>query len=216
MPSYWVNSRCGCCASEFESWWAMLSQWLWIMVSYAESVVVNHGEVCWASGLWIMVCYAVPVVVNHGGLCSANSCESWWALMSQWLIIMVCYAEADVRNHSVNAVPVGVNHGELCYASGCESRCAMLRQWLWIIVNYAQPVGVKHYELYWDTGCELLCDILSRVCGNHDVLCKASGCESLCYADPGVWESWCVILSQWLGITVWTLFQWVWIMESYA
>jgi hypothetical protein len=50
--------------------------------------------------------------------------------MSQWLIIMVCYAETDVRNHSVNAVPVGVNHGELCYASGCESRCAMLSQWL--------------------------------------------------------------------------------------
>ena len=72
---------------------------------------------------------------------------------------------------------------------------------------------MKHYELYWDIGCELLCDILSRVCGNHDVLCKASGCESLCYADPGVWESWRVILRQWMGFTVWTLFQWMWIME---
>jgi hypothetical protein len=103
---------------------------------------------------------------------------------SPWFT-MVCYSETDVGNHSVNAVPVGVNHGELCYASGCKSRCAMLSQWLWIIVNYAQPVVVKHYELYWDIGYELLCDILSRVCGNHDVLCKASGCESLChYSHP--------------------------------
>jgi hypothetical protein len=32
-------------------------------------------------------------------------------------------------------------------------------------------------------------------------------------ADPGVWESWCVILRQWMGFKVWTLFQWMWIME---
>ena len=31
---------------------------------------------------------------------------------------------------------------------------------------------------------------------NHNELCRASGCESLCYVDPGVWESWCFILSQ--------------------
>ena len=45
-------------ASGFESWWVMLSQWLWIMVCYSEPVVVNHGVLCWASG-----------------------CESWWAII---------------------------------------------------------------------------------------------------------------------------------------
>ena len=49
------------------------------MVIYAETVVVNHGVFCCASGcesccsilrerLWIMVRYAEPVVVDHGGL----------------------------------------------------------------------------------------------------------------------------------------------------
>ena len=82
------KSRCECCGSGCESWWAMLSKWLWIIVRYAEPVVVNHDEVCCASGLWIMVCYAVPVVVNHGELCSASGCESWWAILSQWIQIM--------------------------------------------------------------------------------------------------------------------------------
>ena len=45
-------------ASGFESWWVMLSQWLWIMVCYSEPVVVNHGVLCWACG-----------------------CESWWAII---------------------------------------------------------------------------------------------------------------------------------------
>ena len=46
--------------------------------------------------------YAEPVVVNHIVLCGASSCESWCAILNQWLGIMVCYAE-----------PVVVNHGEL-------------------------------------------------------------------------------------------------------
>ena len=50
--------------------------------------------------------------------------------MSQWLRISLCYAEACVGNHDVNAVPVSVNHGEICCASGCESLCVMLSQWL--------------------------------------------------------------------------------------
>jgi hypothetical protein len=50
-----------------------------------------------------MVCYSEPVVVNHGVLCWASGCESWCAMLNQWLCIMVCYAE-----------PVVVNHGVLC------------------------------------------------------------------------------------------------------
>jgi hypothetical protein len=74
IPSHWVDITV-----------RMMCQCMWIMVSYAEAVVVNHGEVCWANGLWIMVCYAVPVVVNHEQLCSL-SCESWWAMLRQWVI----------------------------------------------------------------------------------------------------------------------------------
>jgi hypothetical protein len=51
--------------------------------------------------LWIMVCYAEPVVVNHGVLCWASDCESWCAMLNQWLCIMVCYAEPVVVNHGV-------------------------------------------------------------------------------------------------------------------
>jgi hypothetical protein len=49
-----------------------------------------------------MVCYAEPVVVIRGELWWATGCESWCAMMSQWLCIMVCYAE-----------PVVVIRGEL-------------------------------------------------------------------------------------------------------
>ena len=39
-----------CWASGCESRCAMLSHWLWIIVCFAEPVVVNHCELCWASG----------------------------------------------------------------------------------------------------------------------------------------------------------------------
>ena len=42
----------------------MRSQCLWIMVCYAEPVVVNHGLLYEASGCELL-CYAVPVGVNH-------------------------------------------------------------------------------------------------------------------------------------------------------
>jgi hypothetical protein len=116
----------------------MLSQWLWIMVSDPESVVSNHGELCWASG-----------------------CKSWFAMLCQWLWVMVsyavpgvwnkvCYAELMVVNHVVlyssewlwvlvcNAEPVVVNHGVLCWASGCEFMCAILNRTV-----------VNHVVLYW-------------------------------------------------------------------
>jgi hypothetical protein len=54
-------------------------------------------------------------------------------MLSQWLCIMVCYAEQGF-----------VNHGVLFRASGCESWCAMLSQWLGIMVRYDKPVAVNH------------------------------------------------------------------------
>jgi hypothetical protein len=74
-----------------------------------------------------MVFYAEPVGVNHGVLYGASGCESWCAIRSQWLYIMVCYTE-PMGCQVCCAMPV--NHGELCLASGCESWFTMLCQWL--------------------------------------------------------------------------------------
>jgi hypothetical protein len=46
-------------------------------------MVVNYGVLCWWLG--IMVCYAEAVVVNHGVLSLTSGCESWYAMLSQWL-----------------------------------------------------------------------------------------------------------------------------------
>jgi hypothetical protein len=43
-----------------------------------------------------MVCYAESVVVNHGVLCRVSGYESRSVKLSQWLLIMVCYAEQVV------------------------------------------------------------------------------------------------------------------------
>jgi hypothetical protein len=143
-----VNHGVYCWASNCESWWVLLWQWLLIMVCYAESVVVNYAVLC----LWIMVSYTEQVAVNHGLLCYASGCESWWVMLcqgceswcvmlSQWLWIMVCYAEPNscesccvilsrlCLSYGVlcRAIgykwyePVVVNYGVLCCTSGCES-----------------------------------------------------------------------------------------------
>ena len=53
--------------------------------------------------------YAEPVVVSHGVQCPASGCGLWCAMVSQYLLIMVC-----------NSEPVVVNHGLLCCAKVCE------------------------------------------------------------------------------------------------
>jgi hypothetical protein len=94
---YWA-SRCEswwlCWASGCETLWMIFRYWLWIIVSCAGPVVMNHCALCWAGCVGIMVCFAEPVIMNHCELCGAG-CVG----------IMVRYAE-----HDVNAVPVGVNH----------------------------------------------------------------------------------------------------------
>ena len=69
------------CASRCDSWWVLLSQWLWTIVSYAEAVVVKHCELCRDQCVGIMMCYAEPVGVNHCELCWASGCESWCAIL---------------------------------------------------------------------------------------------------------------------------------------
>jgi len=190
-----VNHGFLCWASGCESWFIMLSQWLWIMVSYAGPVVVNWWYAMMSQWLWIMDCYALPKVVNHGELGRASGCESWRAMLSRWLWIMVSYPEPVVVNHEDYFVFFTFNHNVLCIfnfgfspkgiclnvASGCESWFIMLSQWLWIMVYHAEPVVV-----------------------NHGLLCGTSGCES-----------WFIIQRQWLWIMVYYSSQWLWIVLCY-
>jgi hypothetical protein len=184
-----VNHGVLCWASSCESC-VMLSQWLWIMLCYAEPEGVIHGVLCWASGCESWCVILCRVVVNHCVVCwtewlwimcytESGGCESHCAILSQWLWIRVCYPE-----------PVVVNY-VLCWANGCESCCVMLNQRVWFMVCYAEQVVVNHGVLYWagwlwiivwyaePSGCES-CVILSRVVVNHVVLYWASGCESVC------------------------------------
>jgi hypothetical protein len=131
-------------ASGCESWWVMLSQWLWIMVYHAEQVVENHGLSCWA------------IVVNPGELCCDSGYESWCAMLSQWFWVMVCNAEAEV-----------VNHGVLWWASGCESWSVMLCQRLWIMVSYSEPVVVNHGVLWWAAWSTTTGSDLHTMINNH-------------------------------------------------
>ena len=122
MLTQWLWWASGC-----ESWFAMLNQWLWIMLCYTEPVGTKHCVLFWA--------------------CDFESC---WVMLNQWLWIMVCYAESLV-----------VDHGELCWTSESESCWDMLSQWLLIMLYYAEPVFVKHvvflrangYESVWATQC---------------------------------------------------------------
>ena len=55
-------------------------------------------------------------------------------MLSQWLLIMDCYA-----------FPKVVNHGVLFGASDCESWCAMVCKWLRFMVSYAAESEVVRY-----------------------------------------------------------------------
>ena len=184
------------------------------MVCYAVPVDVNHGVLCWGSD-WIMMTYAEALV-----------CESWYAMLYQCSWIMHSYSQ-----------PVVVNHGELYWASGWKSCCDMLSQtsgWeSWRVMlcqcfmNYAVKCLANSCKLWRIMLCQwlsiMLCyaeqvilnrDVKAMPVGvNHGELCWDSGCESRCaMPEPRVWESWCGMMSQWLGITVWMLFHWEWLM----
>jgi hypothetical protein len=162
---------------------SLLCQWLWMMVCYAESVVVNYAVLC----LWIMVSYIEPVTVNHGLLCYASGCESWWVMLCQgceswcvmlsmWWWIMLCYTDP----------------------CGCESWCVMLSQSLWIMVCYTDPVVVNHVCYTEPNSCESCCFILSRLWLSYGVSCRTVGYE---WYVSGC-ELWCILLDQWSWVMV--------------
>ena len=131
-----VNHVVLCLANGCELWWVMLWQWLWIMLYYAEPVVGNHDV------------NAVTVCVNHIVLfwasrwesrCEhcASRCESWWAMLKQWLGITLRMLCKWVWITMCYSVPIGVTHGELCWGSCCESCCVIMCQWWWFMLCYA-------------------------------------------------------------------------------
>jgi hypothetical protein len=143
----WLASGC-------ELWWVMLSQWVWIIMCYAERIVVNHVVLCWTSGCeswsvmlsqwsWIMFCYVESVVVNHVVLCLAIGCESCCVMLGHWLWIMLCYTD-----------PVVVNNCEFCWDSGCESWCAMNNKCVWIMLCYFEPIVLNHDVISWTNWCQ--------------------------------------------------------------
>ena len=105
LIQWFVNHGVLCYTCCCDSWRVMLSQLLWIMVNYAEPVVVKHCELCWAQCVGILVCHAKPVVVNHRGMlnrvcgnlgvlfwtscwesqceCCASGYESLWIIRNQ-------------------------------------------------------------------------------------------------------------------------------------
>jgi hypothetical protein len=46
--------------------------------------LAHHDSQPFCSGLWIMVYYAELVVVNHGLSYWTSGCESWFIMLSQW------------------------------------------------------------------------------------------------------------------------------------
>jgi hypothetical protein len=92
-----------------------------------------YHTVCWTQWLGIMVFYAEPVIVNHVLLCWASVCESLLFMLSQWLWIMVYDAEPEV-----------VNHGELCRASGYDSCCAAHHSTPWFTTTGSVQLTMIH------------------------------------------------------------------------
>jgi hypothetical protein len=169
----WVSCVNGC-----EWWCVMLSQWLWIMVSYIEPVTVNHGLLCYASGCeswWAMlstVRFSIAHMIhNHWVSITHHDSQPLAQHYTPWLTATrisiaqhdspsVCIAEQVIVNYGEFTVSMVVNDGVLCWVSGCELWCVMLSQWLIIMVCYTEPVVVNYGVLCWASGCESWCVIL--------------------------------------------------------
>jgi hypothetical protein len=177
------------------------------MVCYVESVVRNQCVLYWASGcdgnhcvprwrsgsetscvmlsqwIWILLYYAEPMTANYRVLCCASGCETLF----------------DMRNILCSAEPVPVNYRVLVWTSDYEWWCVMQSKLLWITVRYDEPFVVNHYSLCLDSGCEswewswTIVSYTEAVVVNHVVFCWTIDCDSL-----------------------WVLCQWLWNMVSYA
>jgi hypothetical protein len=195
---YWAS----CC----ESWWVMLSQWLCIIVSYAEPVVVNRGVWCWANNcdawcvmlsqwLWFMVFYAEPMVVYNGGLCCVSGWESCCAIPSHWdSQPLAQYNTPWFTTNSSVLFTVILNH----WLSIAHQESQSLAQhntpwftnyWLSIPHHHSQPLA-QHSSLL-SQWLRITVYYTEPLFLNHGVLYWASCCES-----------WWVMLSQWLCIMV--------------
>jgi hypothetical protein len=156
-----------------ESWCIILSHWLWIILCYSEAVVVNHGELCWASG-----------------------CESWCVILSQWLLIMFTMT----HNHSdqyitpwfttTGSVWHTMIHNHWLSITRHNSQPLAQHYNPWLATCHTEPVVVNHGVIYWSEWLWVMVCNAETVIVNHGVLFWAIGCES-----------YCVILRQWLSIT---------------
>ena len=197
-----VNHDEVCLVYVFKSWFAMLCQWMWIMVCYAEALGCESWYAMLYQWSWIMHIYSQPVVVNHGELYWASGWKSCCDMLNQ---------NSGWESWRVMLCQCFMNHVVKCLANSCKSWRIMLCHWLCIMLYYAEQVVLNHHVNAMPEGV------------NHGLLCWA-GCVGIMvcplfwitvwYAEPGVWESWCVMMSQWLGITVWMLYQWGWFMVS--
>ena len=145
----------------------MLSQWLWIHVCYTEpnsceSCCVILSRLCFSYGV---SCRAIgyewylPMVVNYDVQWWTSACDSWCVMLSQWLWIMVCYAEP------VLWIP-------LCYTepNSCESCCVILSRLCFSYGVSCRAIGYEWYEpmvvnydvLWWTSDCESWCVMLSK------------------------------------------------------
>jgi hypothetical protein len=142
-----VNHGVLCWASGYVSWCAMLRQWFWIMVCYSGPVVVNNGVFTTTRSFithhdsqplaqhntpWFTTTGSAlhTMISNHWLIIAPHNSQplAHYVILSQWLWIMVWYAE-----------PVFVNQCALYWAKGCESWCVKLSQWLLITDCYAVP-----------------------------------------------------------------------------
>jgi hypothetical protein len=135
----------------------LMSQWLWIMLFYAESVVVNHYVLFWASGceswcamlsqwLWVILSYAKPVIVTHHdshSLPQQTTCSALHTMIHNHWFSITHHNSQPLAQYitlwlTTTYEPVVVNYDVLCWTSGCESWCAMLTKWFWIMVCNAE------------------------------------------------------------------------------
>jgi hypothetical protein len=172
----------------------------WLSITHHDSQPLVQHYTPWKSWivmlcqrLWIVAWYCKPVVVNHGVLCWASGCESWCVLLSQWLLIMVCFTEPVntpwlITTGSVNHTMIHNHWLSIAHHDSQPlARNTMPRFTTFGSVCYTEAVVVNHGVLYWSSGCESWCVFLSqwlwimgyyteRVVVNHGGIYWASGC----------------------------------------
>jgi hypothetical protein len=129
-------------------------KWLWILVCYAEPVVVYHGELCWVSG-----CESWCAMRYHDSQLLDQYNTPWFATIGSAYLTMIHNHWISITHHDSH--PLAHYHHSssftttvLWWASGCVSWCLMLSQGMWIIVCYAEPIVVNHAVLCWASGWE--------------------------------------------------------------